>query len=139
MTPRLRKAYTSPRRPCARAGPARWCRGTRWAGRAGHSPAADRRPRPSHPIVWWSPKLALSEPDWIGERPGSDVLGSMFWIPFVTFWQVTADLPFSTGVPDGHGHTYKSAYAYAWNAAMWPDGFTAQDLDRLRDIVSPPK
>ncbi|MEV6401176.1 alpha/beta-hydrolase family protein, partial [Streptomyces sp. NPDC051907] len=29
----------------------------------------------------------------------------MVWLPFVTFWQVTADLPFSTGVPDGHGHT----------------------------------
>ncbi|MFI8279298.1 alpha/beta hydrolase [Streptomyces sp. NPDC085929] len=94
---------------------------------------------PSDPIVWWSPKLALSEPDWIGEQPGSDVLGSMFWIPFVTFWQVTADLPFATGVPDGHGHTYKASYVDAWNATMRPEGFTAQDLDRLRDIVSPPK
>ncbi|MFI1148081.1 alpha/beta hydrolase [Streptomyces sp. NPDC020817] len=93
---------------------------------------------PSDPIVWWSPQLALSEPDWIGERPGSDVLGAMVWIPFVTFWQVTADLPFSTGVPDGHGHTYKAAYVDAWNAVMRPQGFTAQDLDRLKDVVSPP-
>ncbi|MFF4099268.1 alpha/beta hydrolase [Streptomyces sp. NPDC001903] len=93
---------------------------------------------PSDPIVWWSPRLALSEPDWIGERPGSDVLGAMVWIPFVTFWQVTADLPFSTGVPDGHGHTYKAAYVDAWNATMRPEGFTAQDLDRLKDVVSPP-
>ncbi len=94
---------------------------------------------PSDPIVWWSPRLALSEPDWIGQAPGSDVLGAMVWIPFVTFWQVTADLPFSTGVPDGHGHTYKAAYVDAWNAVMRPDGFTAQDLDRLRNIVSPPQ
>ncbi|MFE2476991.1 alpha/beta-hydrolase family protein [Streptomyces sp. NPDC059389] len=93
---------------------------------------------PSDPIVWWSPRLALSEPDWIGERPGSDVLGAMVWIPFVTFWQVTADLPFSTGVPDGHGHTYKASYVDAWNAVMRPQGFTAQDLDRLKDVVSPP-
>lgn len=93
---------------------------------------------PSDPIVWWSPRLALSEPDWIGEKPGTDVLGAMVWIPFVTFWQVTADLPFSTGVPDGHGHTYKAAYVDAWNAVMRPDGFTAQDLDRLKNIVSPP-
>ncbi|WP_327279904.1 MULTISPECIES: alpha/beta hydrolase [unclassified Streptomyces] len=92
---------------------------------------------PSDPIVWWSPQLALSEPDWIRERPGSDVLGAMVWIPFVTFWQVTADLPFSTGVPDGHGHTYKAAYVDAWNSVMRPSGFTAQDLDRLKDIVSP--
>ncbi|MFE2561649.1 alpha/beta hydrolase [Streptomyces sp. NPDC059352] len=92
---------------------------------------------PSDPIVWWSPQLALSEPDWIGEAPGGDVLEGMFWIPFVTFWQVTADLPFSTGVPDGHGHTYKAAYVDGWNAVMRPTGFTAQDLDGLRDIIQP--
>ncbi len=56
---------------------------------------------PSDPIVWWSPHLITSEPDWIGEAPGRDVLEDMVWIPFVTFWQVTADLPFSTGVPAG--------------------------------------
>ncbi|MFE6836639.1 alpha/beta hydrolase [Streptomyces sp. NPDC057705] len=92
---------------------------------------------PSDPIVWWSPGLAFSEPDWIGEAPGSDVLEGMFWMPLVTFWQVTADLPFSTGVPDGHGHTYKAAYVDGWNAVMRPAGFTAQDLDRLRDIIQP--
>ncbi|MDX6763564.1 alpha/beta-hydrolase family protein [Streptomyces sp. F8] len=94
---------------------------------------------PSDPIVWWSPSLALSEPDWIGEAPGGDVLEEMVWMPFVTFWQVTADLPFSTGVPDGHGHTYKAAYVDGWNAVMRPEGFTAQDLERLRDIVRPPQ
>ncbi|MFF0479146.1 alpha/beta hydrolase [Streptomyces sp. NPDC004284] len=93
----------------------------------------------SDPIVWWSPKLALSEPDWIGEAPGSDVLEEMVWIPFVTFWQVTADLPFSTGVPDGHGHTYKAAYVDGWNAVMRPSGFTPQDLARLRDVIQPPE
>jgi uncharacterized membrane protein len=90
---------------------------------------------PSDPIVWWSPGLAFSEPEWIGEAPGDDVLEAMVWMPFVTFWQVTADLPFATGVPDGHGHTYKAAYVDGWNAVMQPTGFTAQDLDRLRDIV----
>ncbi|MGW7285493.1 alpha/beta hydrolase [Streptomyces sp. NPDC054847] len=89
----------------------------------------------SDPIVWWSPGLALSEPEWIGEAPGDDVLEAMVWMPFVTFWQVTADLPFATGVPDGHGHTYKAAYVDGWNAVMRPTGFTAADLDRLKDIV----
>ncbi|MFK0252074.1 alpha/beta hydrolase [Streptomyces sp. NPDC090445] len=92
---------------------------------------------PSDPIVWWSPNLVFSEPDWISEAPGRDVLGQMFWIPFVTFWQITADLPFSTGVPDGHGHTYKVAYVDGWNAVMRPEGFTAQDLDRLKHIIRP--
>ncbi|MFF2775413.1 alpha/beta hydrolase [Streptomyces sp. NPDC058052] len=94
---------------------------------------------PSDPIVWWSPQLALSEPDWIGEAPGGDVLEEMVWIPFVTFWQVTADLPFSTGVPDGHGHTYKAAYVDAWNAVMRPADVTPQDLERLREVVQPPE
>ncbi len=64
----------------------------------------------SDPIVWWSPHLIFSEPDWISEPAGKDVLKTMFWMPFITFWQVTADLPFATGVPDGHGHRYSAEY-----------------------------
>jgi uncharacterized membrane protein len=91
---------------------------------------------PSDPIVWWSPHLIFSEPDWIGEPPGKDVLKTMFWMPFITFWQVTADLPFSTGVPDGHGHRYSSEYVDGWNAVMRPAGMTAQDLTDLRKIIA---
>ncbi|MFI7099400.1 alpha/beta hydrolase [Streptomyces sp. NPDC050161] len=90
----------------------------------------------SDPIVWWGPHLTYDEPDWIGQAPGDDVLESMFWIPFVTFWQVTADLPFATGVPDGHGHTYKAEYVDGWHAVLRPSGITGQDLARLRGIVS---
>ena len=69
------------------------------------------------------PRTSCStEPDWIGEAAGKDVLQGMFWMPFVTFWQVTADLPFSTGVPAGHGHKYTTEYVDAWNAVMRPDG-----------------
>ena len=91
---------------------------------------------PSDPIVWWSPHLIFSEPDWISEPPGSDVLKGMFWVPFVTFWQVTADLPFATGVPGGHGHTYTSEYVDGWNAVMQPAGITPQDLASLRKIIA---
>jgi uncharacterized membrane protein len=91
---------------------------------------------PSDPIVWWSPHLIFSEPDWISEPPGSDVLKGMFWMPFITFWQVTADLPFSTGVPDGHGHRYSAEYVDGWNAIMQPAGITAEDLASLREIIS---
>jgi uncharacterized membrane protein len=91
---------------------------------------------PSDPIVWWSPHLIFSEPDWISEPPGSDVLKTMFWMPFITFWQVTADLPFATGVPDGHGHRYSAEYVDGWNAVMRPAGFTSQDLASLRKIIS---
>ena len=91
---------------------------------------------PSDPIVWWSPHLIFSEPDWISEPPGQDVLGGMFWMPFVTFWQVTADLPFATGVPGGHGHKYTSEYVDGWNAVMRPAGITPQDLTDLRTIIA---
>jgi uncharacterized membrane protein len=91
---------------------------------------------PSDPIVWWSPHLIWSEPDWISEPPGRDVLKSMFWMPFITFWQVTADLPFATGVPGGHGHTYSGEYVDGWNAVLRPTGITPQDLATLRPIIT---
>jgi len=91
---------------------------------------------PSDPIVWWSPHLIFSQPDWISEPPGKDVLGTMFWMPFITFWQVTADLPFATGVPDGHGHRYSAEYVDGWNAVLRPAGFTSEELTHLRSIIS---
>ena len=91
---------------------------------------------PSDPIVWWSPHLIFSEPDWISEPPGKDVLKGIFWMPFVTFWQVTADLPFATGVPGGHGHTYTSEYVDGFNAVIQPAGITPQDLTSLRKIIA---
>ena len=90
---------------------------------------------PSDPIVWWSPHLIFSEPDWISEPPGKDVLKTMFWIPFVTFWEVTADLPFATGVPGGHGHKYTAEYVDGWNAVMRA-GLSAPDLASLRKIIA---
>ena len=94
---------------------------------------------PSDPIVWWGPSLAWDEPDWMGEPHGRDVLDSMVWIPLVTFWQVTADLPLATGVPDGHGHTYTREFVDGWAKVLQPPGVTPDKLQRLRDIVSPPE
>ena len=89
---------------------------------------------PSDPIVWWSPHLIWSQPDWISEAPGKDVLKTMFWMPIITFWQVTADLPFATGVPDGHGHRYSAEYVDGFNAVMRA-GLTSQQLASLRTII----
>jgi uncharacterized membrane protein len=89
---------------------------------------------PSDPIVWWSPHLIFNQPDWISEPPGKDVLGTMFWMPFITFWQVTADLPFSTGVPDGHGHRYSAEYVDGFNAVMRA-GLSSQELASLRTAI----
>ena len=70
-----------------------------------------------------------------GEAPGKDVLARMVWIPFVTFWQVTADLPFSTGVPPGHGHKYTAEYVDGWAAVMQPAGVTPEELAAIRSVV----
>jgi uncharacterized membrane protein len=91
---------------------------------------------PSDPIVWWGPSLILQKPDWTSEPPGKDVLGSVVWIPFVTFWQITADLPFATAVPGGHGHKYTSEYVDAWYTVMQPPAITDKELASLRTIIS---
>jgi uncharacterized membrane protein len=91
---------------------------------------------PSDPIVWWSPRLVLRQPDWISEAPGKDVLEGMVWMPFVTFWQVTADLPFATEVPGGHGHKYTTEYVDGWYAVMRPTGLTATELQDLKQIIA---
>jgi uncharacterized membrane protein len=89
----------------------------------------------SDPIVWWSPRLILNRPDWLQGERGPDVSQGMVWIPFVTFWQVTADLVFSTGVPDGHGHKYEADYVNGWAAVAQPPGWSGADTDRLRHLI----
>jgi len=91
---------------------------------------------PSDPIVWWSPRLIWDRPDWMGEPHGRDVLDSMVWIPLVTFWQVTADLPLSTGVPAGHGHQYHVEFVDGWARVLQPPGWTPDKAEQLRDIIA---
>jgi uncharacterized membrane protein len=90
---------------------------------------------PSDPIVYWSPNLLLSKPDWLKEPRGPDVVAGMTWIPFVTFWQVTADLPLATEVPAGHGHRYSTEYVDAWADVLQPPGWTTAKADGLRAII----
>ncbi|RKH38231.1 alpha/beta hydrolase [Corallococcus sicarius] len=92
---------------------------------------------PSDPIIWWSPDLLLNRPDWLREPRGEDVLGQMVWLPFVTFWQVTADLPLGMAVPPGYGHVYTGEHADAWVALLRPEGWTGQKTARLRALLKP--
>jgi uncharacterized membrane protein len=64
------------------------------------------------------------------------VLDAMVWMPVVTFWQVTVDLPLATGVPDGHGHTYTREFVDGWATVLHPTGWTPDKAEQLRDIVS---
>ena len=102
------------------------------AGQPGPLPDAPLRP---HRVV--EPEPILGKPDWTDEAPGKDVLPGVVWIPFVTFWQITADLLFSTGVPPGHGHKYTGEYVDGWVAVLQPQGVTPEELAGIR-MWSPP-
>jgi len=61
---------------------------------------------------------------------------AMRWDPaLVTFWQVTADMVFSTRVPSGHGHAYGSEQAAAWAEIAPPPGWTRGRTARLRQLI----
>ena len=60
----------------------------------------------SDPIVWWSPDLLFSRPDWLIEPAGQDRSAAMRWYPFVTFSQVGVDVFKAAAMPGGHGHNY---------------------------------
>ena len=89
----------------------------------------------SDPIVWWSPKLLFSRPDWLTEPPGADRTASMRWYPIVTFWQVGADMTNASSVPGGHGHNYGDAVLDGWVAVAAPKGWTPADTERVRDAL----
>ncbi|WSJ19783.1 alpha/beta hydrolase [Nocardia sp. NBC_01327] len=100
-----------------------------------------RRPRiaylmhPSDPIVWWSPDLLFSQPDWLSEPRGSDVSPQMRWSPVVTFWQVAADLTNAQGVSDGHGHNYGSLVLDGWAAIAAPPDWTPELREKIRTQI----
>jgi uncharacterized membrane protein len=91
---------------------------------------------PSDPVVWWSPALLLTRPDWLEEPAGDDVLDAMVWIPFITFWQVTADLPIALAAPSGHGHNYSGDHVDGWATVLEPPGWNAERATELRQIVT---
>ena len=86
----------------------------------------------SDPIIWWSPKLMFSQPEWLVEPPGADRTASMRWYPIISFWQVGADMTNALSVPGGHGHNYGDSVLDGWAAVVAPDGWTDQDTERVR-------
>ncbi|HEX7824412.1 MAG TPA: alpha/beta hydrolase, partial [Mycobacterium sp.] len=86
----------------------------------------------SDPIIWWSPKLLFSQPEWLAEPPGADRTASMRWYPIISFWQVGADMTNALSVPGGHGHNYGDSVLDGWAAVVPPDGWTDEDTARVR-------
>jgi len=85
----------------------------------------------SDPIVWWSPSLAVQEPDWIREGAGTDVNPDMTWWPLVTFWQVSLDMVVANEPPPGHGHIYQDDLVPVWDAVLHARRTGSAELDAI--------
>jgi uncharacterized membrane protein len=101
-----------------------------------HHPRLVYLQNPSDPVTWWSTDLLLSEPDWLAEPRGYDILPAMSWYPFVTFCQVTLDLALAEDAPVGHGHRFRRAGVAAWVAIAEPDGWTPAHTTRLTRLLT---
>jgi uncharacterized membrane protein len=100
------------------------------------SPKAVYLENSSDPIVWWSPSLLFNKPDWLSQPRGADVSANTHWFPIITFWDVSGDMVFSTGVPDGHGHKYGKLPTDAWAYVAPSDGWTQAKTDALKAELS---
>jgi uncharacterized membrane protein len=90
----------------------------------------------SDPVSFWSPDLIWSQPDWMREPEGPDVLPHLNWYPFVTFWQLTADMAVSALMPEGHAHNYGGELVDAWLKVVPPDhNWPDEQLEELREKV----
>lgn len=93
------------------------------------------------PVVYWSPSLLLSQPDWLVPPLGPGVMPQMRWMPIITFLQVGMDL-ISGGEPPEVGHNYSANMAVAVALAVRPEGWTneqtlavQQALPRFRYVT----
>ena len=76
----------------------------------------------SDPMARFTADLAWREPDWMRERAGSDVNGSLRWWPLVTWFQTSTDMLTSLDTPAGHGHIYEDELVPAWAAVLHQKG-----------------
>lgn len=82
------------------------------------------------PVVYWSPSIAFSKPDWFDEPLGPGVMPQMRWIPLISFLQVGLDLV-GGGEPPEVGHNYSANMAQSLALGVSPDGWTVEKTQRL--------
>ncbi|MGN0063067.1 MAG: alpha/beta hydrolase [Nocardioides sp.] len=88
----------------------------------------------SDPITWWHPDLILQRPDWLEEERGPDVPEASRWVPFVTFWQVSADMLLGFDSPPGTGHNYSGDHALGW-AQVLDSELDPETVESVRQVV----
>lgn len=82
------------------------------------------------PVVYWSPRLLLSKPDWLDKPLGPGVMPQMQWFPIITFLQVGMDL-ISGGEPPEVGHNYSANMAQSIALAVSSPGWTVEKTRAL--------
>ncbi|MDO4427479.1 MAG: alpha/beta-hydrolase family protein [Moraxella sp.] len=89
----------------------------------------------SDPIVWWSPRMIYARPDWMREPAGRDVARVPTWLPVLSFWELSLDMPASSDTPAGHGHIYRYDTIGAWQAVLGhkPNAEQADEIARAID------
>ncbi len=89
---------------------------------------------PNDPVVYWSPDLLLSKPDWLVPPLGPGVAPEMQWYPVITYLQVGMDL-ISGGEPPEVGHNYTANIGPAVALTINPEGWTAENTARLQQAL----
>ncbi len=70
----------------------------------------------------------FNSPEWLRETRDNTPMAQMSWAPFVTFWQVSADMLVSNEVPGGYGHRYFGAEMVpAWAKVLDVDPGSRED------------
>ncbi|WP_363316567.1 alpha/beta-hydrolase family protein [Brevibacterium sp.] len=112
-----------------------------WAAPDGLEYGSWSRPRvvfaqhPSDPVVWWSPALVWHRPDWLREPLGRGVSPALRWRPFITFAQLTVDMPRSVDMPGGYGHSYHGEVVHYWNAVLGT-GLSARACEEIAAAIA---
>ncbi len=87
----------------------------------------------SDPIVFYDPKSLWRSPPWMRDPPAPDVSEHLIFMPVVTQFQLALDMALSFGAPPGFGHAYYAQdYISPWVQVTAPEGWTADDTERLK-------
>jgi uncharacterized membrane protein len=87
---------------------------------------------PSDPITFYDPASLWRAPVWMREPPGHGVSPHLRFVPVVTQFQLAVDMALSTTTPAGYGHSYYARdYIGPWVEVTAPEGWTAEDTERL--------
>jgi uncharacterized membrane protein len=91
----------------------------------------------SDPITFFEPQAFYRPPEWLDDPRAPDVSERLRWYPIVTALQLLGDLAIADGSPPGYGHVFAAEhYVDAWLAVTDPEGWTASDIQRLKDHLA---